>query len=146
MKYTWEDLPERKNLFTVRSARMVNLDNGRILQNYAANTKIAVVQKCVTPNKTYYRTAEAAMNSYNYAFEAASFGLPNEKAPSAHCSPSKQIKCSTSRTESANRSKKPTAKQTVVQEVSLPKDGEARSRFGWMKRIFRRKNDKGKNS
>ena len=60
MKYKWEDLPKPLNCFTVRSATMVNLNTGKIVSNYAANTKIVVVQKCVTENGTYYRTNEAA--------------------------------------------------------------------------------------
>lgn len=136
MKYVWKDLPEKKNCFTVRSARMVNLNTGKILHNYAANTKIVVVQKCITPNKTYYRTAEAAHNNLNYAFEAAAFGLPNEKAPSV---PSKML---SSNTHSQMNERKPSSekKQKVNQKVILPNDGEVRRPMGWLKRLFRRKN------
>ena len=82
MKYIWQDLPKPLNCFTIRSATMVNLNNGKIVRHYSANTKIVVVQKCVTPNGTYYRTNEAAHHYLNYAFRASAFGLPDEKAPS----------------------------------------------------------------
>lgn len=82
MKCDWKDLPEKKTVFTVRSAAMKNLNTGQIVQNYSANTRIDVVQKCVTDDNTYYRTWSAAYNNLNWAFEASVFGLPNESAPS----------------------------------------------------------------
>lgn len=81
MKYIWQDLEKPLNAFTVRSATMRNLVTGKIIQYYSANTKIVLVQKCITPNGTYYRAGEAARNHLNYAFEAEAFGLPNEIAP-----------------------------------------------------------------
>lgn len=81
MKYLWTDLPKPKNVFTVRNAVMRNLNTGEIVQHYSANTKIVVVQKCVTPDVTYYRTESARHHFLNYAFEASAFGLPNEEAP-----------------------------------------------------------------
>ena len=132
MKYFWKDLPERKSYFTVRSARMVNLDNGKIVSNYPVNTKIAVVQKCVTPSRTYYRTAEAVQHKVNYAFEAAAFGLPNEKAPSV---PS----LSHSKPKLEKRAQKPAVKEKSIQKKPSPKDGEAPKK-SWLKRLFGRKN------
>lgn len=82
MKCKWEDLPKKKTVFTIRSAAMKNLNTGKIVQNYSANTRIDVVQKCVTEDNTYYRTWSAAYNNLNWAFEASVFGLPNEAAPS----------------------------------------------------------------
>lgn len=118
MKYEWQDLPERKNLFTVKNTVMINLNTGKTVRHYATNTKIAVVQKCVTPEKTYYRTQDAAYHYLNYAFEAESFGLPNEKAPSA---PSKiPLKKSKSGTSHAKTDRK---KQTSSQNKVDPKDG-----------------------
>lgn len=81
MRYIWQDLPERKNCFTIRNAAMINLNTGEIIRHYSANTKIVVVQKCVTPDCTYYRTQDAAHHYLNHAFEASAFGLPNEVAP-----------------------------------------------------------------
>lgn len=81
MEYLWTDLPKPKNVFTVRNAVMKNLNTGEIIQHYSANTKIVVVQKCVTPDATYYRTETAKHHFLNYAFEASAFGLPNEEAP-----------------------------------------------------------------
>lgn len=123
MKYVWEDLPKPLNCFTIRSASMINLNTGQIVRNYAANTKIVVVQKCVIPEGTYYRTSEAENHYLNYAFEASAFGLPNEKAPSAHSPSSKQVK-----------------KQKVIQKKVSPKSGEGASHKPFWKGLFRRKN------
>ena len=133
MKCIWEDLPERKNCFTVRNAAMLNLNTGKVVRRYCANTKIAVVQKCITEDNTYYRTADAAYHHLNYAFEAASFGLPNESAPSVPPHPSIQ------KQKPAPRTHKPAEKQTPTQTVILPKGGEARRPRSWIKRLFRRK-------
>lgn len=123
MKYVWQDLAEKKNLFTVKNTVMTNLDTGKTVQHYATNTKIVVVQKCVTPEKTYYRTSDAAHNHLNYAFEAEAFGLSNEKAPSVHCTlPGR----STPQKEHTH----PGAKQKPSQKEQPPKDGErTRPRF-----------------
>lgn len=140
MKYEWKDLPERKNLFTVKNTAMINLNTGKTVQHYATNTKIAVVQKCVTPEKTYYRTYDAMYNYLNYAFEAEAFGLPNEKAPSVPSrKPSKTGK-STLITPSAPRTHKPTQKQTSSKTAKSPKGGEEKGHLNWLKRLFRRKN------
>ena len=145
MKYVWEDLPERKNLFTVKNTAMINLNTGKTVRQYCTNTKIAVVQKCVTPEKTYYRTFDAAHNYLNYAFEAEAFGLPNEKAPSAHSSTPNSLGKHTSPAKAKSRTLFK-EKQTSAQKVILPKDGEAKRPKGWLRNIFRRKNGKAKNS
>lgn len=147
MKYVWEDLPKPLNCFTVMNTTMVNLNTGKTVRHYSTNTKIAVVQKCVTPDCTYYRTSEAAHHYLNYAFKASAFGLPNEEAPSAHSSSSNSLSKSTLNSKQpATRTQKPEKKQTSVQKTATPKDGEEK-RFGsWIKRIFRRKNGKAKNS
>ena len=140
MKYVWEDLPEKKNCFTVRNAAMINLNNRRIVRNYSANTKIVVTQKCVTPGGTYYRTNEAAHHYLNYAFEASAFGLPNEKAPSVHSSkPNSLDKHTTNSTKPVVRTN-PAKKQTSVQKAVIPKDGGGKRLRSWLKRVFRRKN------
>lgn len=141
MKYEWKDLPERKNLFTVKNTAMINLNTGKTVRQYCTNTKIAVVQKCVTPEKTYYRTREAEHHYLNYAFEAEAFGLPNEKAPSVPSSnPKSTGNFSTLRTPPASRTPKPAKKQTSAKNAKTPKGGEEKRRFGWLKRLFRRKN------
>lgn len=140
MKYEWKDLPERKNLFTVKNAAMINLNTGKTVRQYCTNTKIAVVQKCVTPEKTYYRTQDAAHHYLNYAFEAEAFGLPNEKAPSAPSKKSNIGTIPTLRTPSASRTSKPTKKQTSVQKATTPKGGEEKGHLNWLKKLFRRKN------
>lgn len=138
MKYEWKDLPKRENYFTVKNTAMINLNTGKTVRQYCTNTKIAVVQKCVTPDKTYYRTQEAVHHYLNYAFEAEAFGLPNEKAPSAPSSNPRNK--STLNSKPASRTHKPTKKQTSVQKATTPKGGEEKGRFGWLKKLFRRKN------
>lgn len=136
MKYTWVDLPERKNCFTVRNAVMINLNDGKIVRHYSANTKIAVVQKCVTSDCTYYRTAEAAHHYLNYAFKASAFGLPNEVAPSE---PSLSPKKDNSTLLSPKKYKR-------EKKASSSKDGESKGHMGWVKKFLRRANGKAKNS
>lgn len=139
MKYVWEDLPKRENYFTVKNTVMINLNTGKAVQHYTTNTKIAVVQKCVTPDKTYYRTQDAAHHFLNYAFEAEAFGLPNE-APSAPCPKPEKVGKSTLKTPPVSRTSKPAKKQTSVQNAKAPKGGEEKRRFGWLKKLFRGKN------
>lgn len=149
MKYVWEDLPKPLNCFTIRSATMVNLNNGKIVSNYAANTKIVVVQKCVTPKGTYYRTNEAAHHYLNYAFRASAFGLPDEKAPSAHSPKSNSLGKVPLKSKPVSRTKpgkKQTSSKKSSHKVASPKGGEAKQQGGWLKRLFRRKNGKAKNS
>lgn len=134
MKYVWENLPKRLSCFTVRNASMVNLGTGKIVRRYSANTKINVVQKCVTPTATYYRTAEAAENHLNYAFEASAFGLPNEPAPSE---PSKLLEEKHSNSTPAP-TPRPVTKQKVSQKVASSKDGEEARRQGLLRRLLRR--------
>lgn len=129
MKYKWEDLPSRLNLFTVRSAVQRNMDSGKIVQNYSANTRITVVQKCVTPEKTYYRTETAKREHLNWAFEASAFGLPNEKAPSAPLpTPNRTVVISQATPQ----------KQKSSQQANSSKDGEKREPHGFWRKIFRR--------
>ena len=134
MKYEWQDLPEKKNLFTVKNTVMINLNTGKTVRHYSTNTKIVVVQKCVTPEKTYYRTYDAYYNYLNYAFEAEAFGLPNEKAPSA---PSK---LSSIKLKSAISHVKPgSKKQTSSENKAKPNGGGAALKKIFSK-LLRRKN------
>ena len=144
MKFVWQDLPERQNCFTTRSAMMMDLDKRTAVQHYSANTKIAVVQKCVIPEGTYYRTETAKLKGLNWAFKASALGLPDEKAPSVH--PKSNSHHGLNR-KSVSRTPIPTRKkQKSVQKVASPKDGEGRQHGSWLKRLFRRKNGKTKNS
>ena len=139
MKYVWEDLPEKKNCFTVRNAVMVNLNNGKIIRHYAPNTKIVVVQKCVTPDKTYYRTYEAFHHYLNYAFEASAFGLPNEVAPSVPSHRSNSSSTHTSKLRKpGNRALPRDKKQTDIQKNESSKGGGETHHKGWLSRLFRR--------
>lgn len=144
MKFIWQDLPKRQNCFTTRSAMMMDLDKRTVAQHYSANTKIVVVQKCVIPEGTYYRTETAKLKGLNWAFKASALGLPDEKAPSAHPKPNSHHGLSR---KSGSRTSIPTRKkQKSVQKVASPKDGEGRQYGSWLKRLFRRENGKTKNS
>ena len=118
MKFVWKDLPDKKTVFTVRNAVLRNLNTGKIVQHYSANTRIDVVQKCITVDCTYYRTSSAAYNNLNWAFEARDFGLPNEAAPSAHTHNS-QIKKVPHLPSPENKNESA--------YIALPKDGEAKA-------------------
>ena len=144
MKCNWVDLPKPLNCFTVRSATMVNLNTGKIVSNYAANTKIVVVQKCVTEKGTYYRTNEAAHHYLNYAFKASDFGLPNEVAPSAPSVSFPPNSLSSNKPET--RTHKPAKKQTPAKKVASSKGGEKKQPLKWFKKFFGRKHGKTKNS
>lgn len=135
MSYEWKDLPEPLNCFTTRNATLLNLNNGKIIQHYSANTKIVVVQKCVAPEKTYYRTRDAVHHHLNYAFEASAFGLPNEKASSAPSSTPK-IKPN----KPASPTIQPAKNKQEAEEVVSPKDEGARHGRGWWGKFLRRKN------
>lgn len=115
MKTIWKDLPEKKTVFTVRNATLKNLNTGKIIQHYSRNTRIDVVQKCITEDNTYYRTSTAAYNNLNLAFEARDFGLPNEAAPS--------VPTQNSKIEKVLRT--PSSQKQKVSHTSeaLPKDG-----------------------
>ena len=122
MKYDWQDLPKKITVFTVRSATMRNLDNGKIVQHYSSNTRIDLSQKCVFDGGTYYRTQSAANSNLNWAFEASAFGLPNEEAPSAHSfTPPNKLS-----TKNKKKSKTP----------ALAKDGESKATKGGFKKLF----------
>ena len=146
MKYVWKDLPKPLNCFTVRGTTMVNLNTGKIISNYAANTKIVVVQKCITPGCTYYRTNEAAYHNLNYAFRASAFGLPNEVAPSAPSVKSDSLSHSTVPIKPKKLAPASAKKQKSSKKVAGPKGGEGKRPKGWLKKIFRRLNGKSKNS
>ena len=141
----WVDLPKPLACFTVVNTAMVNLNTGKIVRHYSTNTKIVVVQKCVTPDCTYYRTFEAAHHYLNYAFKASDFGLPNEKAPSVHSSKPNSLNLHTSNSDNSV-TRMPKEKQISSQKVVSPKDGEGRHLEGWLKRIFRRNHGKAKNT
>lgn len=123
MKYIWKDLEKPLNRFTVMNTMMYDLNTGRGVRHFSTNTKLVMIQKCVTPECTYYRTAEAKKHQMNYAFKAAAFGLPNEEVPSAPLSPNSISK-----------------KRKTDPKVDLPKDGVGRRPKSWFNKIFRRKN------
>lgn len=139
MKCVWEDLPKPLNCFTVRNATMVNLNTGKIVNNYSANTKIVVAQKCVTPKGTYYRTREAAYNYLNHAFRASAFGLPDEKAPSEHSTNNTPNSSHVKQKKSETRTQ-PIKKTKIYATFVTPKDGEGRRHKGLLSHLFRRKN------
>lgn len=130
----WLDLPKRMNCFTVRNAAMYNLNTGKIIQYYSANTKIAVVQKCVTTEGTFYRTAEAAHHYLNYAFKASAFGLPDEKAPSAPSN--KPDSLNTNQEPDSRTLLTPARKQKSSQKVVSPNDGGVEQAKNFLKKIL----------
>lgn len=139
MKYVWKDLPERENHFTVKNAVMIDLNTRKVVRHYCTNTKIAVVQKCITPEKTYYRTENAFRNNLDYAFEAEAFGLQNEEAP---LEPAKTFPLdeNTTKRKPATETPKPAKKQTVVQKASSPKSGGVARLLNGFRKFFRRHN------
>ena len=102
----WQDLSDRKNLFTKRNAVMRDLHTKKIVQYYASNTKIAVVQKCNYDGTTYYRTNSAKENGLDWAFEASAFGLRNDVAPPVH-TPSYSLNSHTTKKQKSNETQKP---------------------------------------
>lgn len=139
MKCFWEDLPKPLNCFTVRNATMVDLNTGRIVNNYSTNTKIIVAQKCVTPKGTYYRTREATYNHLNHAFRASAFGLPNEKAPSVPSTNSRLNSSHVKLKKSGTRTL-PTKKTKNSPKAVASDGGEEQRHGGWFSKLFRRKN------
>lgn len=131
----WQDLPERKNCFTVRNASMLDLKKQKAVRAYSANTRITVVQKCNTEFGTFYRTEYAKDQGLDWAFKASAFGLPDDDAPSVpSVSPLNNSKPGTRTPNPA------TAKQKSVQKKASPNDGEVRSKGGWLSKLFRRNN------
>lgn len=131
MKYVWKDLEKPINAFTVRSATMRNLNTGKVVQYYAANTKIVLVQKCITKTGTYYRTGEAAHHYLNYAFEASAFGLPNEIASLEPSLPLSNTQLS------GSRHVPKVIKQTSRKQKAKDKS-EGHKPHKWLDKLFRR--------
>lgn len=133
MKYVWQDLPKPLNCFTIRSAVLRNLNTGEIIQHYSANTKIVVVQKCVTESGTYYRTASAEHHYLNFAFEASALGLPNEIASPA---PSHSFLNSTQDTGSL--AAKTRERQKTAPKRTSSKGEEKKSKFNFFSKLFKK--------
>lgn len=138
--FVWVDLEKPKNVFTVRSAAMYDLRNKKMIQHYLANTKIQVVQKAIFNGETYYRTESAKTRGLDWAFKATAFGLPNEAAPSVPSPKSDSLGHLANSRKSRSSAPTSAKKQTVIQKAARPQDGEGKRR-GWLKKIFRRKND-----
>ena len=132
-KIIWEDLPKPVNAFTTRQAAMWNLNTGEAVQHYLANTKIMVVQKCITELGTFYRTASAEHHNLNWAFEAAALGLPNEIAPLVHLDRSN----TSTKKKKASTSRKPAGKkQTAKPTAGSSRAEEGPRRKGFLARLF----------
>lgn len=106
MNIDWQDIPQNNTLFTKRNATMRDLETGKIIQYYSANTKICVIQKANYKGMTYYRTRSAKDNNLDWAFEAAVFGLPNDIAPPVH-TPSYSLNSHTTKKQKSNETQKP---------------------------------------
>lgn len=136
MKYTWEDLPQRKNVFTTRNATMRDLRTKKIVQYYSANTRLTVVQKCIASGNTYYRTRSAVERGLDWAFEASAFGLPNEAAPLVPSPKTDSLgKKSKSRTPK-NHTSTSVKKQTTQPKPKRSKSGERAPKKNFFARLF----------
>lgn len=86
-KIEWKDIPNKPlGLFTKTGAKLVDLDTGKVVQSYSANTKINLAQEATYNGKKYYRTQYSQEKGFNWAFEASMFEEPivaPEPAPSA---------------------------------------------------------------
>lgn len=93
-KITWQDLSKPYGLFTRRSALMVTLDTKKMVQQYAMNTKLNVVQYTIFNDSLYFRTLTAKEKGLNWAIKADAFVLPDELAslaPTPNLSPKKSV-------------------------------------------------------
>ena len=91
-KILWKDLEKPYGLFTRRSALMVTLDTKKMIQQYAMNTKLNVVQYTVFNDALYFRTSTAKDKGLNWAIKSDAFTLPSELAslvPTPSISPKK---------------------------------------------------------
>lgn len=91
---TWKDLPKPYGLFTRRSALMVTLDTKKMVQQYAMNTKLNVIQYAIFNDSLYFRTLTAKEKGLNWAIKADAFVLPDELAslvPMPNLSPKKSV-------------------------------------------------------
>lgn len=81
----WEDLPQKTGLFTAHKCSLINLDDGKVIQTYSANTKIDVTQTTLVDGIKYYRTDYSKSKGFNWAFRAEDFVeiKPAEPEPSA---------------------------------------------------------------
>lgn len=75
-KISWTDLPKALGLFTARSCSLVDLDTGKAVKTYSANTKIDVVQSTEFNGVKYYRTEYSKTKGFNWAFKAEDFAEP----------------------------------------------------------------------
>lgn len=141
-KITWQDLSKPYGLFTRRSALMVTLDTKKMVQQYALNTKINVVQYTIFNDSLYFRTLTAKEKGLNWAIKADAFILPDELAslaPMPNFSPQKK---GTHQSSPATRTTgKP--KQKSIPKTTAPKSEEApvekQSLFSKLLKKLRRK-------
>ena len=123
-KITWKDLPKPQGLFTRRSAIMVTLDTKKMIQQYALNTKLNVVQYTYFNDSLYFRTLTAKERGLNWAIKADSFTLPvgliASLEPTPNFSPQKK---GTHRSSPATRTTGK-SKQKSARKVATPKSEE----------------------
>ena len=118
-KITWKDLPKPQGLFTRRSAIMVTLDTKKMIQQYALNTKLNVVQYTYFNGSLYFRTLTAKERGLNWAIKADSFTLPVGLIASLEPSPGfspiekKGTRPSKPATRTTGKSKQKSAKKTA---------------------------------
>lgn len=137
IKIDWVDLPKPLNAFTKRSAQMRDLKHNKPIQFYAANTKIKLAQKGITEQGTFYRTQSAKDRDLDWAFEAAAFGLPNEKAPSVPSYPYPFPK-KTLHLETLALPLEKKQKSDEKKNIVSSKDGEKKRYKRWLKGVFKK--------
>lgn len=121
-KIVWKDLPKSYGLFTRRSALMVTLDTKKMVQQYAMNTKLNVVQYTVFNEGLYFRTSTAKTKGLNWAIKSDAFTLPPELASLAP-TPSISPKKNAPNPKPVSR-KSGTQKQKSARKVATPKSEE----------------------
>ena len=126
-KIIWKDLEKPYGLFTRRSALMVTLDTKKMIQQYAMNTKLNVVQYAIFNDSLYFRTSTAKDKGLNWAIKADAFVLPAELAslvPTPNLSPKKNVPNPKPVTRKTGKQKQKSARKVATpksEEVVAPK-------------------------
>lgn len=142
-KIVWKDLPKTYGLFTRRSALMVTLDSKKLVQQYAMNTKLNVVQYTIFNDSLYFRTSTARDKGLNWAIKSDAFVLPLDLAslvPTPNLSPEKNAPNPKPVTRKTASKKQKSAKKVATtkseERVATPKK---QGMFSKLLKKFRRK-------
>ena len=107
---------------------MVDLDKGKIITYYSANTKISMMQQALVNGERYFRTGSAKEKGLNWAIKANSFTLPIDDAPLEPSSsstlnsfsPAKKPRSSSPRQKSSQNPPKPRPSKSG-EKAEMPK-------------------------